>query len=560
MRFFRRRLIPILLIAFVVFSVARVLANTTQENVEPSEPPLVITEEFKSIPHNPSTARDGEDIEQGKRGSKDGSARDRIKRNPESTKEDDVNEFAWRVFVALNWPVNCDGNISYKVPLLDETQNRIIGQDPKAPRAWELYPSPKDLFRENAAEPPSLDNLPEVEQCLGDQSGSEIEYKQDLRLMEAEELVKILDAFKEYKELASKEEELFDEYGELTKDISLTDIDAANHIPLVDQQGNYVINEIRINPVEYKQIMENKWYDAGQLALFQTPDLTKLFQLVCSDKIVVAIEESKEYCDTYEKEGAIETKALWRVFDERNSAQEKDRYYTTKRKIVSQADQALNEEVELGLIGFHIMQKTSDLGWIWSTFEHIDNAPVCNNNDNQQQNYTLYDEKKCKTGNCPKDNEPFEIKQPYLWNISKDQPKAVTTEGIVVKNQIPSQICRSESIAIRHSAQKRNQEWHKRLKDVSDSSVWQYYQLIGSQWLQNPKNAYFNQELKHREIQPQKSILANVTVEPYVQKVSCIVCHTSAQLPGDNNSCQLNADNKACADFSFLMNNAKLKK
>ncbi len=565
MRFIRRRLVAIAIVAFIVIVGEIALGNTIAKNQLLIKPPIKITETFKDIPYNP-----------------DSSQEKNISRNPDpfiTPNEKAINDFAWKDFIALNWPVDCEGKpLESTDPLSDRKYPKIIGQAPEAPRRWELYPSPKDLFLPNGATPPSLDKLPEVVQCLNDRAGSEIEYNQNLRLTEAEEFVTAKESG-EYK-IASRKD-LLDAYGELESEltidkkqvkISLSSIDAANKIPLVDSQGNYVINEIRLNPVEFKQIDKNKWYDATNLvSLWQNSDSENLFQLVCSEKMVTST--NRKYCNAYEAEGAIEIKVAWRVFDERNTEQEKARYYTTKRKIVSKGGEILNEKPELGLIGFHIMHKTSSRGWIWSTFEHIDNAPPCDAQKTKQ--YTLYNNE-CNTKNC-QENEPY-VKPPYLWDISNKEPKAVTIEvnqGIAVKDQIPSKICRANEIS--ESITKLNKEYQNSLKSIDESSVWQYYQLIGTQWLGAPENPYSNfaeGKIRRRVIMPDSrhiKPLTNVALEPYAQGVSCIVCHTSAHLPIKDNFCQLNGDSKncednvcrlngdpkKCADFSFLMDNAE---
>lgn len=108
------------------------------------------------------------------------------------------------------------------------------------------------------------------------------------------------------------------------------------------------------------------------------------------------------------------------------------------------------------------------------------------------------------------------------------------------------------------------------MRAIDKSSVWQYYQLIGTQWLQNPELPYSNWSLNRRKIPPLETLpnkltntLTNTALESYAQGVSCILCHTSARLPGNGNICQLMVKKdeldkiKACADFSFLMNNAQ---
>ncbi|MFB2916922.1 hypothetical protein [Aerosakkonema funiforme] len=554
MRFIRRRLVAILVVASIVIFGEIALGNTIAKNQELIEPPVKITEAFKNIPYNP-----------------DSSQEKNISRNPDPSISDEpkaINDFAWKDFIALNWPVDCQGKPLYSTdPLSGQKYPKIIGQAPEAPRRWELYPSPKDVFGLNAETPPSLDKLPEVDRCLNDRAGSEIQYNQNLRLTEAEELVTEKES-SEYK-IASIVG-LLDGNGELKSElningnpvkISLSSIDAANKIPLVDRQGNYVINEIRLNPVEFKQIVEKKWFDASNLLdLKNSYDGKKLFQLVCSSGSTLTKEDSDKYCDTYKDEGAIEIKAVWRVFDERNTEEEKARYYRTERKIVSEKGEILEEQAELGLIGFHIMHKTSSRGWIWSTFEHIDNAPPCDVQKTKQ--YTLYNNE-CNTKNC-KENEPY-VKPPYLWDISNKEPKAVTievSEGTAVKDQVSSQICRANPIS--NLATKQNKEWQKSLIAIAESSVWQYYQLIGTQWLLHPEIPYSNQadgkDLRRRQITPNSQPLTNVALEPYAQGVSCIVCHTSARLWKTGDFCELNKDPRNCADFSFLMDNAKSSK
>ncbi|MEC4892490.1 MAG: hypothetical protein SAL07_01405 [Oscillatoria sp. PMC 1051.18] len=525
MKFIRQRLAIILVIVFIVIFGEMALGNAIAKSQVLIQPSREITEEFKNIPYNPN-----------------------------STQEQNINEFAWKDFVALNWPSDCQGN-----PLEDKR----IGEAPQAPRIWELYPSPQDVFLPDGVAPPS--QSPENKKCLGDRKGSEIEYNQNLRLTKAGELVGT-QKFEEVK-TASKTD-LLDGYGELNSEISVDLINETIKIPLVDRQGNYVINEIRLNPVEYDEIINKEWYDANKLVEFI--EANKQFNLTCSK----GYETEKSYCSEGAKnEGAIEIKAVWRVFDERNSPEEKARYYTTTRKIVI-PDESLPgkykilQEAELGLIGFHIMHKTSQLGWVWSTFEHIDNAPSCD--DSKTKLYTLYN-KDCNTGNC-QENFPY-VKEPYLWRLTNNEPKAITIAGIEgiavrdkkieIKEQIPAQICHSNQI--RQSVTQENEEWQNSLTNIAESSLWQYYELIGVQWLQNPGIPYSSEGVNRRRIQPPIA-LTNTALEPYVQGVSCIVCHTSAHLPGQGNFCELMVQQgeedkiKACADFSFLMDNAQFGK
>ncbi len=308
------------------------------------------------------------------------------------------------------------------------------------------------------------------------------------------------------------------------------------------QRGNYIIVETYINPQEFDQIVKNKWYNAVNLAQFNNDN--NQFSLECSgseNDNILGVP-----CSTYEKEGAIEIKATWRIFDELTSAEEKARYYTTKRKILipgqsdkcdigkafcSDTGKAFSQVIEVGLIGFHIKQKTSEQGWIWSTFEQVDNVP---DGTPKRDQYTL-NNPNCQE-NCM-ENNPY-VKPPYLWR--QEAPHAVTKVGDEIKNQIPSQIVRSLKLkpSLASQISEQNKQWHQTLKNISESSVWQYYNLIGTQWLTNPSQLY-NEQL--REITP-KFPLANVTLEPYIQNTNCIECHAGATL---------RTQMQPFADFSF---------
>jgi len=418
-------------------------------------------------------------------------------------------DFAWRTFVALNWPSDCAGN-----PLEDKK----IGEAPYAPRIWESYLLPDEAFSNNPKNKKDLGCVRNTTESNSDpKAGSEI----------AQRLVP---------EVTLR----FTEFGDSDQIISLL-LGSAG--ALVDKQGNYVINEIRINPAESSQIKDNQWYDVANLQGFNDQD--NPFNFVCSEPDKDGQAANGKVCKSRSSNGAMEIKAAWRVFDQRNSEQEKAQYFTTKRKlsVINEANSTHTlQEIEVGLIGFHIMQKTNNNGWIWSTFEHIGNAPNCDSLSlvNDTTSYTLYNPQ-CQGENC-KTNHLY-AEKPYLWGDKA--PYAVTTNG---KHQIPSQICRKLNLSGNKDLIEINRVWQNQL----ENSVWQSYQLIGSQWLLKPEVPYSD---TIREIVPgdSRNSLVNVTLEPYQQEnTSCIQCHTFAKLGGKKNSPK--------ADFSFLMLDENLVK
>ncbi|KYC42523.1 hypothetical protein WA1_21425 [Scytonema hofmannii PCC 7110] len=416
-----------------------------------------------------------------------------------------IDNFAWQVFLALNWPADCQQGATL--------EDKKIGEVPDAPRIWEFYRTPETIFLSAGKEPSTQPTKPFT--CLNVTSARGLQTEDSsLQLTESEKL--------DGNEKGTNENK-----------------------PLVDQQGNYIIMESYINPQEFNQIVENKWYDAVNLQQFNNED--KKFALVCSED--ANANPLNVPCSTYEKEGAIEIKAAWRVFDPQTSNEEKARYYTTKRQrtipaqsnecakgkaLCSDTGQEFTQIVEVGLIGFHIKQKTSEQGWIWSTFEQVDNVP---DNSSNRARYTLYNPD-CSE-NCI-ENKPY-VEKPYLWR--QEAPHAVKKVGDTIENQIPSQITRLPNSSLNSHRLEQNKHWQEALKDISQSSVWQYYQLIGTQWLTNPSLPY-NKSL--RDVTP-KSSLANVSIEPYIPNSSCIECHTGAKL---------RASKQLYVDFSFPMGRA----
>ncbi|MCP2727724.1 hypothetical protein [Limnofasciculus baicalensis] len=427
-------------------------------------------------------------------------------------------QFAWQTFVALNWPANCDGS-----PL-----KILIGQDPTAPRVWEFYNSPDQIFLPNGQDPsPVIPVVPPA--CKTPDTQTQ---RLDLQLSEVEG------------EIENTKESVFK-----------TNILLPGGKPLIDQTGNYVLNEIRMNPMEVKQIVDWKWYSADNLQNFNNnvnfPNDAKAnpFALVCSDKSQGGIYEKTFPCRDNQDVGAIEIKSAWRVLPNPIPPEIESKYYTTNRTfLVEPAQKSADGKekevtVPVALIGFHIIQKTSKQGWTWATFEHLDNAPDTGTKPDPKTDYILYNPN-CK-GQC-EENKSY-AKSPYLWR--DEFPHAATKDGEGFKAQTPSQITRL--IPITGTAESLNSEWQGELRKINPDSIWQNYQLIGTQWLGVPYNPYNN---SLRDVQPNPPReLANVTLEPYFQTEpigsSCIACHTQAYLPKPNEN--------TYADFSFLLNNAQ---
>jgi len=477
-------------------------------------------------------------------------------------------DVAWKTFVTLNWPANYEGK-----PL-----ELKFGEAPLAPRVWEFYRTPAEVFLPNA-ENPVLSTLNPfatrtLKLDLNEAKGSGL-----LETSKMEENIRKSRAWVERVNASGKcPREEVDSAPEGSED------DFFNNIPLVDRRGNYAIVETHLNHNEFKQIVDNEWYKPNKLAEYK-------------DEKRFAFNSTAVSVDA-----PIEIKAAWRVFDKDSKPEEKARYYTTKRVLeipkqrfcskgscpdarnpnISSPDETVLQKIEVGLIGLHIAykmpnQQGSTPGWVWATFEQVDNLEVINPPKGVELKPTLSDpDCDAKMGNC-KPNYPY-VEWPFLWR--DESPHAVTQtispEGkIVPKAQIPTQVvrlaeqpkCRNSYLAddIKKQLKQQNEKWQEEFKNVADNSVWQYYQLVGTQWMQSPGIFHENppsknpgQSLSDRLIsliqkeQIRPGALVNVSLEAYSQNQihgdSCIGCHVHAKLPNSRGNSQ-----EVLSDFSFLL-------
>jgi hypothetical protein len=413
------------------------------------------------------------------------------------------DNFSWQSFVALNWPADKDGNPSSKP----------IGSEPTAPRVWEFYPTPFELFgqpllAENHA-PPAL---------IKEWSG-----RKPRRL---------------YTLLSTRSNP-----PDLKPDSFL---EASSAKPLIDRNLNYVVYGIALNQIEFDYVKSNNLNTKSGQATFHQQGKLVSFPL-------------GYYQDSVKKSGgsvgAIEIKTAWRILDEKRG-DKKDRYYTHEGTVYIDADHSetgkpLTITATLGLVGFHIMQRTTGpLGfpqdWIWSTFEHIDNAPLAANARAQTdinlplpnagdppakvtQEYSFYNpDYKGKTNEPP----PLGADKVYQWSEKPPYAARYAFDG-----KYGTQVVRCWSIF--PATEEVNRYFQAKLA----GTPWQYYQLIGTQWMggvEDPKTENGNIP----------RYLSNTTLETYLQFSpigSCLACHGSAPT----------AEPGLSGNFSFLLMRAR---
>jgi hypothetical protein len=276
--------------------------------------------------------------------------------------------------------------------------------------------------------------------------------------------------------------------------------------PLIDQDSNYVRYAIHINRDAFEFIVRDSLYNA--------------YAQTRVDSVRFPAGNP-----TTGVTGAIVIKSAWKVL---SPADPPGRFHKSQVLVYTapSTDPVVAESCVLrtvGLVGFHIAHKTQSAPqWLWSTFEQVDNVRVPPGSGLRAS----FNNPAC-TG-CPV-NQPL----PPPWNPD-------------VKGR-PSQITRV--IPIDSATMALNAEWQGRLRAVSDSSVWQFYELVSTQWPTNP-NASLSGPTPMGNPAPQ--FLANTTLETYVQgrvpnvSSSCIGCHNNAT-----------TTNAVFSDFSYLLERAQ---
>lgn len=295
--------------------------------------------------------------------------------------------------------------------------------------------------------------------------------------------------------------------------------------PLVDQNGQYTRFEILVNEPMFDTIVDNQLYNQeGQQAYAKAGNSV---QFGCGSN------DSQQV-------GAIMVKAAWKVLGEGDDPARFHKVdalvYTPTAK--DPAQQCVKRQ--LGLVGLHIAHKTADAPqWIWSTFEQVDNAPEQGQTPAGHYNYNNAACKDCAV------NEP----PPQPWDpLRPGQP--------------PTQVVRE--IPITADTVKLNQAAAGLLKGVNPASVWQFYELVSTQWPTQPASSQtfcpapgtpgptLQQVQSETDGNPAPQFLANTTLETFVQGTvpnassSCIRCHHAAT-----------ATTGETSDFTYLLERAK---
>jgi hypothetical protein len=316
--------------------------------------------------------------------------------------------------------------------------------------------------------------------------------------------------------------------------LTLTEITQAGSLnDLFDQNGNEVHYDMSVNQSMYNYINTNMLYNstcfnAGTTNIHMPPTSST---------------------DTTNE--SIELKTAWLPMANCNPKQ----YHCVTALIDGQ-------KATVGLIGLHIVHKLPDhQEWIWSTFEHVANAPDCAKITNPPAGYTTWNF--FRTGfvtagsacsPCP----------------SEDGSGCTSTQCNMPTAQIPN-ICRVTplaTVACNTGDTNLNDDPNNTAclnasvqSILGSGSVWSNYQLVGTIWFKpgmsapnnvNPPFPPTGQTIVGNQQTSGDEMLANSVMETYTQQANgnCFGCHTNAFKAFNASS----AENSGHADFSHIFN------
>jgi hypothetical protein len=190
----------------------------------------------------------------------------------------------------------------------------------------------------------------------------------------------------------------------------------------------------------------------------------------------------------------------------------------------------------VGLVGIHIVQKLAKhQEWIWSSFEHVNNAPDCAKAASLPSGYRSWaffgDGSSIAGEACVNCNDSGH-RPPNVCRVQPLLSLKCIDGGQLKAGQDPDSnnvVCLNESVPTL----------------LPPDSVWKNYMLVGTLWFK-PGMTTPNPTVP-AQIMVGNQKLANTTMETFNQGSSCFTCHTP-----DFRKAELGKDNNAQADFSHI--------
>jgi hypothetical protein len=397
----------------------------------------------------------------------------------------DWNELAWQSFVAANWPV-VNGMLGVPDPNL-----RIGAKDGGGmplPVLWMTSKGPDDVFVDVGSEPsPDWQSRVAVKAC---QNVAGYDPKSSYVLT-----------------MVSKTA------GPEFTAINQASFPGSKQVvgPVIDQAGHYLRYDIRMSQSEFAYLINFKYYSATEqnAAVNANPPTLQVPPLTGREPYL--------QLPPYAQYGAVEYKASWRELDPQVDIV--SRYFSVNAFIVDPDGNCHGPQL-MGLTGLHILRLTPSTRrtWFWSSFEQVDNLTVPQPPPTRPNGNPLtpsFSDGKNFVAGYDAMPPPIEPGQPLPPNPPVDVSRVTP---------------------IQSAAQPVTRAYQQALA----GTVWENYQLVGTQF---PVNPLYNGQPQgnakgvgecwaagpnhetNAALQINDCFLSNVTMETYVQSTSCVACH-----------------------------------
>jgi hypothetical protein len=283
-----------------------------------------------------------------------------------------IDNFAWRAFIALNWPSLTD-------PAHRGVPDRTKRLADPGPRVWETLKARYELFQVGADGKP-IASPPWATYESANPCGAGVNGR-----------AKTLASFHPFQD--------FNQAGLLG---------AVN--PLVAQNRTYTRYETRINEPEYSALALSGWSQGQNL-----PDQDNPARLPA---------------------GSIAVKAAWRILTAADTPAVRARYYVVKNANVVDvaktiaAGHVVCSKSDVALVGLHMVIRTAYRPQgLWASFEHVDNVPPIGTGETREPDarrarapYSYFDSSKPKLGLWPESGPPPDTSPVSLEHPPKIDP------------------------------------------------------------------------------------------------------------------------------------------
>jgi len=317
--------------------------------------------------------------------------------------------------------------------------------------------------------------------------------------------------------------------------------------PVIASNGTFLRYEILLSPATYDWIVSQELNKVTTLKAWAESGIDVNF--ICGDGSYTGGDPANPQM------GAIVLKNAWMEISGFNP----DDYHTEQLLVYTpdfrnSTGQATCELKTMALVGMHIAHKTlNQPNWIWSTFEHANNAPDCTalpNDGNEAgddgpsascpdsagQDWNFFNTI-CDSGSvCQTCNTAPASNAAAGQCVNPSNPDAEAWCLDLPPNPVQglSRICRQFPIdAVYPTAG----DWNTGCKLALADSVWSNYQLISTQWIsQLPQTTCTNNQTSVNAADPlpktpvkgkngiERPFLGNTSMESY-ERPNCTGCH-----------------------------------